>query len=128
MHRYEVLTGSKAFNFATCLKAILSNPQWIEDPVYLKLLKRPLMKVAFFYITKEKNKQGRPLNPVANFHLGNGAIVSLKNFNFAANQTQRGLEESCGMMVNYVYSKTWLQQIALTIQSLLPWKILSPLK
>lgn len=122
MDRQEELTGSRAPELPTCLKLILSDPQWIEDPVYPQLLKSPLTKLTHFYITKEKNIQGRPLNPVANFHIGNGATVGLKNINFAANRTQRGLEESCGMMVNYMYSKTWLQQFALDVKSKLGWK------
>ena len=41
------------------------------------------------------------------------------NVNFAANISARGLRESCGMMVNYVYSDTWLRQLGRTMQSLL---------
>jgi len=85
-------------------------------------LKKPLTEITYFYVAQEKDAQGKPLNPVANFHMGNGATVSLRNINFAANRLRRGLEESCGMMVNYVYSVTWLQQIGRTMQSLLPWK------
>jgi len=61
------------------------------------------------------------LNPVAGFHLGNGATVSKSHVNFAADTSPRGLEESCGLMVNYVYSRTWLQQIGRSVQSMLPW-------
>jgi len=41
------------------------------------------------------------LNPVANFHLRNGA--SLWRINWLANSTAKGLSESCGLMVNYRY-------------------------
>jgi malonyl-CoA decarboxylase len=51
------------------------------------------------------------LNPVAAFHLGNGASVSQNNVNFLANPSPRGLKESCGIMVNYVYTTTWLSQV-----------------
>jgi malonyl-CoA decarboxylase len=60
---------------------------------------------------------------VANFHLGNGATVSPNNINFGANRSAKGLDESCGLMVNYIYSQTWLHQIGRTVKSLLPWKV-----
>ncbi len=122
LDRHEELIGKRASDFPTGLKSILSDPKWIEDEVYPQLLKNPLTKVTYFYITKEKNKLGRPLNSVANFHIGNGATASLENINFMANRTQRGIEDSCGLMVNYVYSKTWFQQLALGIKSKLIWK------
>ena len=87
-----------------------------------RLLKNPLTEIAYFYLTQEKDRRGKPLNPVANFHLGNGATVSLKNVNFAANRFPRGLTESCGLMVNYIYSQTWLQQIGRTMKAFLPWR------
>ena len=33
-------------------------------------------------LKKEKNARGKPLNPVANFHLANGATISKKHINF----------------------------------------------
>lgn len=123
LNRLEGVTGNKVPDFPAGLLTILSDPKWIEDPLYCDWLKKPLTEVCYFYLTQEKDRQGKPLNSVANFHMGNGAEVSLKNVNFAANRLPRGLEDSCGMMVNYVYSKTWLQQIGRTMQSLLPWKV-----
>ena len=43
------------------------------------------------------------------------------NVNFSANTSARGLEESCGMMVNYVYSQRALAPIGRAVRSLLPW-------
>ena len=109
--------------FDRALLETLSNHRWVEDPILSRALNRPLTEAAHFYITQEKNPQGKPLNPVANFHMGNGATVSMKNINFGANQSVKGLEESCGLMVNYVYAETWLHQISRTVGSLLPWKV-----
>jgi hypothetical protein len=119
---YQAGSGKPIFDFVPTLSEILSNPQWIENEEYQRLLKRPLTELTYFYLTQEKDRRDKPLNPVANFHLGNGATVSLKNINFAANRFQRGLTESCGLMVNYVYSQTWLQQIGRTMKAFLPWK------
>ena len=44
---------------------------------------------------------GSPIDPVARFHLGNGAL--LDRINPQANLTPTGLERSAGMMVNYRY-------------------------
>jgi hypothetical protein len=114
--------GKSADDFFTTLSLILADPLWIEHEDLLKLLKKPLTEIAYFYLTQEKDRRDKPLNPVANFHLENGATVSLKNINFAANRFQRGVMDSCGMMVNYIYSQTWLQQIGRTMKAYLPWR------
>lgn len=120
---HQSRSGKKSPDFAQALSEILSNPLWIENPDYHRLLKKPLTEVVFFYLSQEKDRRGKPLNPVANFHLGNGATVSLKQVNFGANRFPRGLTESCGLMVNYLYSQTLLQQIGRTMKAYLPWRI-----
>ena len=52
------------------------------------------------YLTAANGGKG-PDDPVARFHLGNGA--RLERLNWAANLSPRGIAESLGMMVNYVY-------------------------
>jgi malonyl-CoA decarboxylase len=46
-------------------------------------------------------KDGKPLDPVARFHLGNGARV--ERLNWAADPSPKGLKQSYGLMVNYLY-------------------------
>ncbi|WP_195847022.1 malonyl-CoA decarboxylase domain-containing protein, partial [Bordetella pertussis] len=46
-------------------------------------------------------RAGQPLDPVARFHLGNGARI--ERLNWAADTSAKGLAQSCGMMVNYLY-------------------------
>jgi malonyl-CoA decarboxylase len=48
-------------------------------------------------------RHGRALDPVANFHLSNGA--SLERLNWLANPAPYGLDESLGLMVNYRYDR-----------------------
>jgi malonyl-CoA decarboxylase len=119
---YQIKTGQKVVDLSSILLEILSYRHWIEDPDYLRILKKPLTDLVYFYLSQEKDRRGKPLNPVANFHLGNGATVGLKNINFAANSFPRGLMESCGMMVNYIYSQTWLRQVSHTMKAYLPWR------
>lgn len=48
-----------------------------------------------------KDDAGRPLDPVARFHLGNGA--ELHRLNLDGDRSAKGLGQSLGVMVNYVY-------------------------
>jgi malonyl-CoA decarboxylase len=89
----------------------LSQEEWVTDEPLRELLREPLVKIAYHYIIKEKSRNDKPLNPVAGFHLGNGATVSEKHVNFLANPSVRGLRDSCGIMVNYVYTSSWLSQL-----------------
>jgi malonyl-CoA decarboxylase len=45
--------------------------------------------------------QGKPIDPVARFHLGNGARV--ERLNWAADLSGKGLKQAYGLMVNYLY-------------------------
>jgi hypothetical protein len=120
VERYRELGGVDP-DEAEVLQSILSREEWIEDPVYRDALRKPLVELAHLYLTKERDARGKPLNPVAGFHLGNGATLARQNVNFAANTTARGLEDSCGLMANYVYSEKALAPIGRAVRSLLPW-------
>lgn len=58
------------------------------------------MTLAAHYLVRERS-QGQPADPVARFHLGNGACV--ERLNWAADLSRKGRAQSCGMMVNYLY-------------------------
>ena len=58
-------------------------------------------KLAASYFLEKKNSRGKPLDPVARFHLKNGAI--LERINILGNPSDKGMEGSFGTMVNYVY-------------------------
>lgn len=115
-------TGAPAADLSAVLLHVLSKPDWIQDVRLAPWLEKPLVELAYAHVAKEKGKSGKPLNPVANFHVSNGAAVARENVNFEANPAPRGLAESCGLMINYVYSDTWRHQIRRTVKSLLPWR------
>jgi hypothetical protein len=115
-------TGGAGDEVCAALVDVLSTPDWIEDETLAGSLSRPLRAIAYAYLTDEKDARGKPLDPVANFHLGNGATLSPGNINFGANTSPRGLDESCGLMVNYLYTQTTFQQLGRTVRSLLPWR------
>jgi len=119
--RWTAAGGSDEAPVEEALAGLLDRPDWIEDKGLAAALRRPLVELVFRYLTEETDPRGKPLNPVAGFHLGNGATLSRRQVNFGAIRSPRGLAESCGVMVNYLYSSTWLQQIGRTVQSLLPF-------
>ena len=75
----------------------------LDEPAALNE-KSPLRQAAMFcaarYLGRETAK-GRPLDAVARFHLGNGARV--ERLNWAADLSTKGLKQSMGLMVNYLY-------------------------
>jgi len=103
--------SEEAEDFNKALFSILSDIHWIHNKELSSNLNGPLVKMAYHYIAEEKKSRNRPIDPVANFHLANGASVSKKNVNYLGNLSPKGLRESCGVMVNYIYSQSWLSQI-----------------
>ena len=60
-----------------------------------------LLKNSIIYLTESNREDGLPNDPVARFHLGNGAI--LHKINLHADLSDKGLKQSQGTMVNYLY-------------------------
>jgi len=63
-------------------------------------LRQLLQQWAARYLAREL-QDGKPLDPVARFHLGNGARV--ERLNWAGDPSAKGLKQSFGLMVNYLY-------------------------
>lgn len=59
-----------------------------------------LLSCAAHYLGREQ-QQGKPADPVARFHLGNGARV--ERLNWGGDPSAKGLKQSYGLMVNYLY-------------------------
>jgi len=88
--------------------------QWKEDAV----LRKALAWCAAQYLAREV-KDGRPIDPVARFHLGNGARV--ERLNWGGDPSGKGLKQSFGLMVNYLYDLKRLDKHrALLAQGKLP--------
>lgn len=92
------LAGLKTF---VTLSPIPLLTRWLEaqdipddDPTRIKGL-------AAYYLLHAKSQDGAPYDPVARFHLGNGAIVHAVHA--GADISQKGQAQSGGMMVNYLY-------------------------
>ncbi|MEI8145544.1 MAG: malonyl-CoA decarboxylase [Alphaproteobacteria bacterium] len=79
-------------------RAMLSGPQGSVD----RTAATPaLMTAAATYFLLARNSAGRPVDPVARFHLGNGA--RLERLNADGDLSDKGLRQSRGLMVNYLY-------------------------
>lgn len=57
--------------------------------------------LAAHYLLEAKRPDGMPIDPVARFHLGNGAMVHAVHAD--ADISQNGMAQSNGAMVNYLY-------------------------
>jgi malonyl-CoA decarboxylase len=73
----------------------------LEDPLpHEALLAGPLARLGLAYLTCARHR-GKPYDPVAHFHLSNGA--QLERINPFADRSPGGLRQSAGLMVNYRY-------------------------
>ena len=83
----------------------ISEPQlaegWEHDESIQQQLRNPLTQLAAYYLCQEKGKSINAVNPVAHFHLSNGAQV--QQINWMADPSSKGLKQSAGLMVNYYY-------------------------
>ncbi len=85
---------------AAALKAIVQQEGWWTEPNFVAVLRPLLTRLCAVYLTAAREGKG-PSDPVARFHLGNGA--SLERINWLGNTAAKGLNESFGIMVNYLY-------------------------
>lgn len=85
--------------------ARLEDPRWVDDVIKgvpgSEGIKPVLLSLAAQYFLAVRSADERPVDPVARFHLGNGA--RLERLNWLADTSERGLREAHGLMVNYRY-------------------------
>jgi malonyl-CoA decarboxylase len=79
---------------------IIDQPDWIKDEEKNAAAKKLLMPLAAHYLVKVQYKS-LPLDPVARFHIGNGS--SLDRIHWAADTSTQAMQQSAGIMVNYLY-------------------------
>jgi malonyl-CoA decarboxylase len=106
----EFVTLSPIPGFSAWLRSFEPEEPWLvelkaalpenPDPETLEPLRKPLTKACARYLLSQR-RPGVPVDPVARFHLGNGA--QLRQLNWLADTSLKGLRQSAGMMVNYAY-------------------------
>ena len=85
-------------------RALLENldkPDWFKDAELEAQLRAVLEPLAAHYFLKARTPKGRLIDSVARFHLGNGA--RLERIDWLGDVSPKGLRESAGIMVNYLY-------------------------
>jgi malonyl-CoA decarboxylase len=92
---------------AKLLQAALALPEWWKNPTAAAALQPPLLRLCATYLTSVRKGGQGALDPVARFHLGNGA--RLERVNWMGNTEPRGLKESHGIMVNYLYDTATIE-------------------
>jgi malonyl-CoA decarboxylase len=83
------------------LLRLLDQQDWCEDPHIAEGLREPLLRLCARYLLEAHAPSGRALDPVAHFHLSNGARV--ERLNWLGDVSPKGLQQSAGIMVNYLY-------------------------
>ncbi len=87
-------------NVARALERLIHTDGWHDDPEARAVLERPLNLLLGRYFG-ERRSDGKPIGPVARFHLRNGA--RLERFNWLGDTSAKGMRQALGFMVNYCY-------------------------
>jgi malonyl-CoA decarboxylase len=98
--RLTVAAGGALVDAADAFRALIGDGEWWRNPAHVEVLRAPLLRLCATYLTRP-NKDVSAIDPVARFHLGNGA--RLERINWLGNTSARGIKESFGIMVNYLY-------------------------
>ena len=83
------------------LGVLLGRPRWYAEDKLVAALRAPLLRLCARYLLLEKSAKGRALDPVAHFHLTNGA--RMERLNWLADLAPKGMQQSAGIMINYLY-------------------------
>ncbi len=94
-------------NSAPGLVARLADPAWHLGEIP-EAVQAELAQLCAYYLLRAKQDDGEPLDPVARFHLGNGA--TLERLNFLGDTSDSGMARAAGFMVNYVYRLAELEK------------------
>ena len=92
---------SEKLGIDSSLAKLLEMPDWPQNTQICDLIQPILTRLAAQYLSEEKRSNGRAFDAVAHFHLTNGAQI--KQLNWMGDQSEKGLHQSYGMMVNYLY-------------------------
>ncbi len=86
---------------AVSLRQELQGDLWIDDARIASRIAPGVEQLAAAYLTEAKHQSGAPLDPVARFHLGNGAACW--RVNWPGDLSTGGISGAHAVMVNYLY-------------------------
>jgi len=81
--------------------AAIDEPGWTQAPAKVRALRPVLTAALAEYLLRARDSKGRPIDPVARFHLNNGA--RLERVNWLGDLSDKGMQQAAGFMVNYLY-------------------------
>ncbi|MFC7477348.1 malonyl-CoA decarboxylase [Dankookia sp. GCM10030260] len=92
------------------LARVLARRGWQREEALAKALEPVLLRACARYLLNEaaRGNGRRARDPVAHFHLSNGARV--ERVNWRADVSEKGLKESLGLMVNYLYDPARIEE------------------
>jgi malonyl-CoA decarboxylase len=97
---------SEGENGSSLLGNILTD-DWYANSEIADVVKPILQRLCAQYLLEER-RGSRALDPVANFHLSNGA--RLERINWLADLSENGMSRSYGFMVNYYYKLSEIEK------------------
>ena len=80
---------------------LLDHANWVKKPPAAEAVNKALAVLAGHYLLHARTRTGLVIDPVARFHLGNGAKV--ERLNPLGDLSPAALGQSHGLMVNYLY-------------------------
>lgn len=98
--REAVLAAAERLGVPPRLEEVLASSGWHRQEEVVALLRDPLERLCARYL-HQSGSDGGLLDPVERFHLGNGARI--ERLNWLGDVSAKGLRQSCGLMVNYLY-------------------------
>jgi malonyl-CoA decarboxylase len=99
--RLEALGAARGWPAATSLLGhALAQEDWLGDEALCRAVREPLLRYGAHYLVNGK-VNGRARDPVAHFHLSNGA--RMERLNFLGDISPNGMRQSAGLMINYLY-------------------------
>lgn len=88
--------------------AAIDEPGWAQAAAATRAL-RPVLSAALAeYLLRARDSKGRPIDPVARFHLHNGA--RLERVNWLGDLSDKGVQQAAGFMVNYLYDVAQIER------------------
>jgi malonyl-CoA decarboxylase len=105
LRKLAAATGGKPAR--ATLRAVLKEGKFSTDAALSEAVREPLEKLAAFYLLEQK-KGALPHDTVARFHLGNGARI--ERLDWMADPSTKGMKQSYGLMVNYRYVPSEMEE------------------
>ncbi|MFN3075538.1 MAG: malonyl-CoA decarboxylase [Alphaproteobacteria bacterium] len=95
------------------LKSLLARSDWHREEAVAQVMKGPLLRLCARYLATEKRPTpsgapDRALDPVAHFHLSNGA--RMERLNWLGDTSAKGVQQSAGIMINYLYKLSEIER------------------